>query len=83
MKLNTSLENIKKYQLMNYKTLNKNYQSYKYNFNELMNYLWKKQTNFNELILLKKNFNELMNYSRFKADNYLSQVSHGQTYLKQ
>ena len=28
---------------MNYKTLNKNYQSYKYNFNELMNYLWKKK----------------------------------------
>ena len=52
LKLNTSLENIKKYQLINYKTFNKNYQSYKYNFNELS---LKKKTNFNELILLKKN----------------------------
>ena len=43
LKLNTSLENIKKYQLINYKTFNKNYQSYKYNFNELMNYVGKKK----------------------------------------
>ena len=55
-------------------------------FATIYTYISEKKTNFNELILLpkkKKNSNELMNYSRLKADNYLSQVLHGQTYLKQ